>query len=93
MLSIIQSLVGIALQRIVLNSLDPSSVYGDSGQTVQSQMDALSQRREAIRVLTRQVGKTLPAMSEPDLISYFDRMKIFGEQAAIQWAASKYGPP
>ena len=92
-LTIIQSLVGIALQRIVLNSLDPSSVYGDSGQTVQSQIDALSQRREAIRALTGQVGKVLPAMSEQDLISYFDRMKTFGEQAAIQWVASKYAPP
>jgi len=92
-LTIIQSLVGIALQRIVLNSLDPGSVYGDTGQTVQSQIDALSQRREAIRTLTRQVGKVLPAMSEQDLVSYFDRMKIFGEQAAIQWASSKYVPP
>jgi len=90
--TIIQSLVGIAIQRIVLNSMDPSGVYADSGQTVQSQIDALSQRRESIRTLTQQVGKVLPTMSEQDLISYFDRMKIFGEQAAIRWAADKHGP-
>src|SRR5947208_104238 len=91
-LTIIQSLVGIALQRIVLNAMDPNSPYGDAGQTVQNQIEALAQRRAAIRVLAQQVETVLPTMSDQDLISYFDRMKIFGEQAAIRWAASKYGP-
>ena len=91
-LTIIQSLVGIALQRIVLNAMDPNNPYGDPGQTVQNQIDALAQRREAIRALAQQAGTVLPTMSDQDLISYFDRMKIFGEQAAIRWAASKYGP-
>ena len=91
-LTIIQSLVGIALQRIVFNAMDPSSPYGDTGQTVQNQIDALVLRREAIKALAQQVDTVLPGMSDEDLISYFDRMKIFGEQAAIRWAASKYGP-
>jgi hypothetical protein len=46
-----------------------------------------------IITLIHQVGKVLPAMSEQDLVSYFERMKTFGEQAAIQWAASKHAPP
>ena len=91
-LTIIQSLVGIALQRLVLNAMDPNIPYGDPGQTVQNQIDALAQRREAIRALAQQAGTVLPTMSDQDLISYFDRMKLFGEQAAIRWAASKYGP-
>ena len=91
-LTIIQSLVGIAVQRMVLNSMDPSSPYGDTGQTVQSQIDALAQRREAIKALAQQSEKVLSTMSEQDLVSYFDRMKIFGEEAAIRWGASKQGP-
>src|SRR5439155_11836516 len=35
-LTILQSLVGIGLQRIVLNAMDPNSPYGDAGQTVQT---------------------------------------------------------
>src|ERR1041385_5238898 len=92
-LTIIQSLVGIAVQRMVLNSMEPGSPYGDAGQTVQSQIDSLARRREAIKTLAQQSGKVLPAMSEQDLVSYFDRMKTFGEEAAIRWAASKYGSP
>src|SRR3989442_6220191 len=91
-LTLIQSLVGIALQRIVFNSMDPNSPYGDTGQSVQNQIDALAQRREAIKALAQQVETVLPTMSDQDLISYFDRMKVFGEQAAIGWAASRHNP-
>src|SRR5439155_13818935 len=91
-LTIIQSLVGIALQRIVFNAMDPNSPYGDTGQTVQNQIDALAQRREAIRALAQQVETVLPTMSDQDLISYFDRLKVCGEQAAIGWAASRHNP-
>jgi len=91
-LTLIQSLVGIALQRIVLNAMDPNCPYGDTGQTVQNQIDALTQRRAAIRVLAQQVDSFLPTMSEQDLISYFDRRKMFGEQEAIRWAASRHNP-
>jgi tetratricopeptide (TPR) repeat protein len=91
-LTILQSLVGIAIQRIVLNSMDPGSTYGDTGQTVQSQIDSLAQRREAIKAVAQQTEKLLTTMPEQDLLNYFDRMKVFGEEAAIRWAASKYGP-
>ena len=91
-LTMIQSLVGIALQRMVLNAMDPNSPSGGTGQTVQNHIDALAQRREAIRALAQQAGKVLPTMSDQDLISYFDRMKIFGEQAAVRWAASRHDP-
>ena len=70
--------------------MDPNSPYGETGQTVQNQIDALVLRREAIKALAQQVDTVLPAMSEEDLISYFDRMKVFGEQAAIRWAASRH---
>ena len=91
-LTMIQSLVGIVLQRIVFNAMDPNSPYGDTGQTVQNQIDALAQRREAIKALAQQVDTLLATMSDQDLISYFDRMKIFGEEAAIRWAASRHNP-
>jgi len=91
-LTMIQSLVGIAVQRIVFNAMDPNCPFGDTGQTVQNQIDALAQRREAIRMLAQQVETVLSAMSDEDLISYFDRIKAFGEQAALRWAAGRHNP-
>src|SRR5881394_1147183 len=87
-LTLIQSLVGIAVQRMVLNAMEPNSPYGETGQSVQNQIDALVQRKEGVRILAQQTGTVLPKMSDQDLISYFDRMKTFGEQATLQWAAS-----
>ncbi|MBI3851516.1 MAG: hypothetical protein HY298_14755 [Verrucomicrobia bacterium] len=90
-LTLIQSLVGIAVQRNVLNAMDPNSPYGDSGQTVQNQIDALNQRRASLNDITKQAQALLPTMSEQDLNTYFDRLKLFGEAATLRWAVDRFG--
>jgi hypothetical protein len=32
-----------------------------------------------------------PQLSEQDWISYKDRWRVFGEQAALRWIIQKYG--
>jgi hypothetical protein len=90
-LTLIQSLVGIAVQRIALNAMDPNAPYGDSGQTVQNQIDALKQHRTDLGAIVKQAEALLPTMSEQDLSNYFDRRKVFGEDATARWAVSKFG--
>jgi len=89
--TLIHSLVGIAIQRNVLNAMDPNSPYGDSGGTVQNQIDALNQRRASIKDIRTQSDVVLPTMSEQDLSTYFDRVKLFGDEAALRWAVSRFG--
>jgi hypothetical protein len=87
----ISHLVGLAVERIALSAMDPNSPYGDSGLTVQQQLDQLTQQKTAISVLFKDNESLLQSMSDQDWISYIDRDKMFGEEAALRWAVGKLG--
>jgi tetratricopeptide (TPR) repeat protein len=91
--TLIQPLVGMAVQKIALSAMDPNAVYGDDNQTVQSQLDALAQQRAGIRTLNQQWTATVPQMTDQDLENYYERKSHFGEQSAMQWAITKYSQP
>src|ERR1041385_8612173 len=87
----ISRLVGMAIERIALNSMDPNSAYGSSGQTVQDRLNQLSQQKAELLELNQRVESVFPKMSEQDWISYRDRWLIFGEDNALRWVLNKYG--
>lgn len=87
----INNLVGIAVERIALNTMDPAAPFGDAGQTVQDQINALVQQRADIKTVNEQVDAVLPTFSDQDLASYYERIKLFGVQAAQQWVVAKSG--
>ena len=88
---LINELVGVAIERRVLDTMNPASAYGDTGQTVQERFDELVRYRDSVQSLAKQVGPMLETLPEPDLIGYFDRTKLFGEQSAMKWLMNKYG--
>jgi RNA polymerase sigma factor (sigma-70 family) len=85
-------LVSMNIELIALHELDPNSRLVDTGQTVQDYRNQLNQQRAALRGLYRQAVPLLGAMSDQDWISYGERARDFGEQAALQWVLGKYGP-
>ena len=87
----VSRLVGMFIERASLNAMDPNSPYGNAGQTVQDRMDQLARQREAINSLAQQAEPLLPMMSDQDWMSYKDRWKLFGEEAAARWVIGKYG--
>jgi len=90
--SLFNQLVGDAVQRIFLRSMDPSSPYGEGGQTVQDRLDQLAAQRANISELTKQFGAVQQQVSEQDRISYKDRWRSFGEESALHWVIAKYSP-
>ena len=80
-----------AIERIALGAMDPNSLCGNSGQTVQQRLEQLTQQKTAISTLFKENEAWLESMSNQDWISYIDRDKSFGEEAARRWAISKYG--
>ena len=88
---LIHQLVGSAIEKIALSAMDPNSSYGDNGQTVQDQLNQIAQNRAAINELVQQATPWLPTMSDQDILNYENRRRAFGEVAALQWVASKYG--
>lgn len=84
-------LYGIAIERKVLESLDPNSAYDNSGRTVQQRIDELLQNKKNLSANVRPADNLLPVMTPADQAAYFDRIRIHGEVAAAKWAVDKYG--
>jgi hypothetical protein len=84
-------LVGMAVEKIALNNMDPNDVYGSNGQTVQERLNQIAQTRQDLNQLNQQLEPILPQLSDQDWISYKDRWRVFGEKTAVQWVISKYG--
>ena len=89
--TLISQLVGMAIQKIALSAMDPNSAYGDSGLTVRAQLNQIDQNRAAISEIAQQAVPLLPTLSDQDILNYENRRRIFGEIAALQWVASKFG--
>ena len=87
---LISQLVGIAVESAALKAIDAAAPFRDS-QTVQNRLDELSQQRAAIKRTDQEFESIQERVSNQDWISYSDRRKAFGEQAALQWLATKYG--
>jgi hypothetical protein len=80
--------------------MDPGGPYDTTGRTVQERFSELAQRREDIRELQGPVepdgrwdslAGALQSLSEPELVSFFDRLKVFGEMEALRWARARLG--
>jgi len=87
----ISRLVGMAVERIALNAMDPNSPYGTAGQTVQDRLDYLAQQSADLKKIAEQTEVLQHSMSDQDWISYKDRWRVFGEEAAGKWLINKYG--
>lgn len=87
----VSQLVGIAIERIALNTMDPNAAVGAGGLTAKDRLEQLNQQRSEIQQLTKQTEALIPRMTDQDWISYKDRWRNFGEVAAGQWLISKYG--
>jgi hypothetical protein len=88
---IINQLVGISVERKVLETLDPNSAYDNSGRTVQQRIDELAQNRKNLKANVGAMENLLPIMTPADQTAFHDRMRIYGEKSAMQWAVDKYG--
>lgn len=90
---LINDLVAVAIEANALKAMDPAAPVGSDGQTAQARLDALEQRREEIKAVGRQVENLLPTLSDQDIGSYFDRIKMFGEEQASDWLFRTHGRP
>jgi RNA polymerase sigma factor (sigma-70 family) len=87
----VSQLVGMAVERIALSEMEPAGAYGTSGQTVLERLNQLAEQKRMLLALNQQFEPLQPMMTDHDWISYKDRWRIFGEEAALKWVIGKYG--
>jgi hypothetical protein len=91
--TLISQLVGIAVERIVLNPLDPERNYNFLQGNTHEYVAQLDARRAGVRETTQLLDGWMRNASEADLISYFDRLKIYGESSAMAWLRQRQAVP
>src|SRR5689334_19654383 len=69
----------------------PNSPYGNDRPTAPGRMDQLAHQRAAIITLLNRSNHCSPAMSNQDRLSYEERGKLFGQEAAARWVIAKCG--
>ena len=87
----IDQFLGFAMETLALNAMNPSSPYGESGQTVRDRLNQIAQQKAALKELVLQTDAFRHTMADQDWIGFTDRTKTFGEEAALRWVLSKYG--
>src|SRR5262249_20752411 len=87
---LITTLVGYAVERIALSSMDPNSPLDNTGQTVQNQIDQLAQQKKYIKTIVGPSEDLFDRMSDDDVYTYLQRRQASGEISAMQWALAKY---
>jgi hypothetical protein len=88
--SMLNRLVGIAVQRMAFDSMDPAGAFGDG--TVQQQLDQLAQRRASIKDLVTQTAPFRDQMTSADWLTYNQRIQNLGEENALRWLLNRYAP-
>jgi hypothetical protein len=91
-ITLIQELVGMAIERLALNAMNANAPYGGTGQTVNDRLEALTARRSAYQELTRESDRILASMSNEDVAHYFDRVRLYGDVAAMRWVVNQSPP-
>jgi hypothetical protein len=86
--SLIDELVGWAIEQRILKALDPASPYGTSGYSVGDRLDELGQQKAQLKQALGMVG----TLSKPDLEYYLEQVSTAGESKALQWVLSRPPP-
>jgi hypothetical protein len=81
-----QSAFAIEIQRNAIVAMGDSPL----NPTLQQQLEGLNRRVENNRASQQKIFKALESLTDQELVSYFDRTRLFGEEAARQWVLSRF---
>jgi hypothetical protein len=89
--TLIQDLVGVAIQRKAYDAMAASATDPATSQAIQARIDALTKYRDDIKtsVSTLRIDEWMQTASPEDINGYIDRERVFGEQKAMQWLANR----
>jgi len=88
---IISQLVGMATEAIALKSLDQNTSYDFlGGKTPAQRLEELKQQKLAFRELSLNFSSAFINATEGERASYTERVKIYGEVAAMRWLQQQH---
>ncbi len=91
---IINQLVGIAIEEKMFDQLDPNTSYDFlGGETPGQKLQELKQQKAMLSQLDKSFEAIQPGLTEVEKVSFQERVKIYGEVAAMRWLVQQHGIP
>lgn len=86
---LINRMVASSIEQDLLKNLDPGSQLSGLGTTVQSRLEQLAREKESMKSGAQLFEQWNRTASEADKISFYDRLKLYGEPAALGWLQNR----
>jgi hypothetical protein len=91
---IINQLLGIAVETMMFQQLDPNTSYDFlDGETPAQKLEELKQQKIALSQLDKSVQAIQPGLTDAEIVSFQERTRIYGEVAAMRWLLQQHGNP
>ena len=91
---LINQLAGIAIESMMLDQLDSNTSYDFlDGETPAQRLHEIKQQEFKLNQLVKNFAGIKPALTDAEQVSFQERVKIYGEIAAMQWALQQRGIP
>jgi len=87
--NLLGQVIAVKMEQRIVGQLDPSQPYPFLTGSASDRLVALNNREQAIRLDSQFIGQWIPQASEQEQVSYFDRVKLYGESAAIEWLKNR----
>jgi hypothetical protein len=84
-------MTGSRVEQELLRALDPNATYDFIQQPINDRLAQLDAQDKSIREACRFFDQWMRTATEGQLISFFDRLKLYGEPAAVTWARTQLG--
>ena len=88
---IINQTVGLTVEQELLTRLPPESQPDFLLMPVKDQLAAIDGRKKALREINPLFDQLLATANEIEIINFCDRMKLYGESAALEWLQKRQG--
>lgn len=91
---LINQLAGMAVESMMLAPLDANTSYDFlDGETPAQRLHEIKQQEFKLNQLVKNFEAIKPALTDAEQVSLQERVKIYGEIAAMQWALQQRGDP
>jgi RNA polymerase sigma factor (sigma-70 family) len=87
--NLLGEMVGLVVEKNFLQQLDPQKTYPFLNTPITPRLQNFPQREAEIRADSQLFSKWIAHAPENEILIYFDRLKLFGETAALQWLKSR----
>ncbi len=91
--TLINQLVGLAIEKRFLQLIDPAQSLDPFGRPVVDVRTAVDQHQALLKEYAQSVAGLMSNLSDTELATYLERVKLHGEEAALAWLKAKHGQP